>query len=380
MSDSPDTSPAPAPDRDWLVLLSPTEVVGPISGTDLRSWIESGQVPASARLFRFEPTGLNSDGGTSSGEEAIRLGEALRNAESRAMQLNADLQAKDLALGEERQRSERLAAEARQQVAEAQRKVEEAQRNIDEACQQATEAQRQIETARQDAEEARNQANEAQGQIEAARQDAEEARKQADEAKRQAETARQDAETARTQADEAKRQAEEARQDATKARSQADEAARQAVESRSQADEATRQADEYRRKADALDAAFEAERERGRAISERLADAARVLSDLAADALREEGAASTDDVSAANATSPATPRQTPLVRAMPTLAVKAEVVEPVFMPPPAPVPASGAAPAPAVGHLATLEAQAREELARLRERGAPAPRWARRKP
>ena len=103
MNDTPDTPVPPAPERDWLVLLSQSEVVGPLTDEDLRGCLASGQIPATARLFRFRASPDAEDREAALQAESAKLGQKLLDQEAAVRRLQADLKARDLEFEGERQ-------------------------------------------------------------------------------------------------------------------------------------------------------------------------------------------------------------------------------------------------------------------------------------
>ena len=103
MNDTPDTPVPPAPEKDWLVLFSQSEVVGPLTDEDLRGCLASGQIPATARLFRFRASPDAEDREAALQAESAKLGEELLAQEGAVRRLQADLKARDLEFEGERQ-------------------------------------------------------------------------------------------------------------------------------------------------------------------------------------------------------------------------------------------------------------------------------------
>ena len=103
MNDTPDSQPTPQADKDWLVLLSQSEVVGPLSAEDLRACIADGQIPATARLFRFQASPDAEEREASLRAQAAKLGADLLAQEDAVRRLQADLKARDLEFEGERQ-------------------------------------------------------------------------------------------------------------------------------------------------------------------------------------------------------------------------------------------------------------------------------------
>ena len=314
MNDSPDKRPeSVAPTRDWLALLSQAEVVGPLSDDELRACLADGQIPQSARLFRFQPDLDTGDRAAALAADNIRLADSLRAAEAEARRLEADVKARDMEFEGERQQ---MAADVSKLRAESLRK------------------DAQIETLE------KNTALLA-----------------------EAKTARADAE----------RKLRECELNAARLSAAATEAEAVRAEVAS-----------LRQRAEALQKALDAARARLRDQTARLSEVAGTLSALAAESSAAE----------ADSTEPAIPPQNPspslpsdrktAVRPFPAERPAAEVIEPIVE---RPSPSSDAVkaspktpPHAADSRLAQLEARAREELAKLGERGGATPRWARRKP
>ncbi len=187
MSEPPDTSPADTPaEKNWLVLLSATEVVGPLSDEELRGYVAAGQIAADARYFRRQPSAQDAGSEADSRRRAAEDAESLREAQAEVRRLRADLEARNIEFEGERQQ---MAADIAKIRAESVRKDAELS-TLAQADARAKESAEAVARAERDAAEARRSASDAERQRDEARLAATAAAKRAEEAERKLESVR----------------------------------------------------------------------------------------------------------------------------------------------------------------------------------------------
>lgn len=293
MNDSPQT-PQTTVEKDWLALSSLTEVFGPFTHEELKSYVAAGQIQPDARFFQRQPSLDGCEVRLASlAHRATDAEDRLRAADANVARLTADVKAKDLEFEGERQQ---LSADLSKVRAELLRRDAE------------------LETLR------RHEA-------------------------RLAELEKANVEL------EARVQEAEQQASATVAASE-------------------REARRQKERADRLDAALQALRAAFQDRARRIGALTETLRSLAAETPPEEPPADAPAASAAPALRPVSPRR----------AVEdAEII----VGPPASQPVKDSASKSTVqggAQLASIEAQAQQELARLRERGGGSlPRWGRKR-
>lgn len=102
-------------EMDWLVLVSSDSVIGPFAFAALEVLRASGDIPADAHIFRRQTAQAAGSQGTQLVQRTITAETHRREAEAQLQQLRADLEAKDLEFQAERQQ---LAAETARAKAE----------------------------------------------------------------------------------------------------------------------------------------------------------------------------------------------------------------------------------------------------------------------
>ncbi len=109
----------PELEMDWLVLVSQEEVLGPFAVAALEVLRAAGHIPPEAQVFRRQSAPMSGSQGLQLVQRALSAETQRREAESDIKRLRADLEAKDLEFEAERQQ---LAAEVSRLRAEALRR------------------------------------------------------------------------------------------------------------------------------------------------------------------------------------------------------------------------------------------------------------------
>ncbi len=129
---SPHANPAEAGEKSWLALLSSTEVFGPFTYAELKSYLESGQIAATAQFFRKE---ASLEGAESRVESLVRRAaeaeERFRGAEAESTRLGADLKAKDLEFEGERKQMSADVAKLRADIVRRDAEIETLRKSVE---------------------------------------------------------------------------------------------------------------------------------------------------------------------------------------------------------------------------------------------------------
>ena len=129
---SPHANPAEADEKNWLALLSSTEVFGPFTYAELKGYLESGQIAATAQFFRKEGS---LEGAESRVESLVRRAaeaeERFRGAEAESTRLGADLKAKDLEFEGERKQMSADVAKLRADIVRRDAEIETLRKSVE---------------------------------------------------------------------------------------------------------------------------------------------------------------------------------------------------------------------------------------------------------